>query len=521
MAQTEWIYKEINTILQEDKKQRGSKIYIESPDQAKNITFAQAHDICNKIANYLKQKGIKATDKIALIGENSVESIVIYVGILNYGALPVLMNSEESKENIYRILNLAKPVMVLFDNKLTFEQEKYQPASWVSFSGDYTGGSGKADDLFTMIKGNSPDFTTPVGNKDDIAQVLFTSGTTELPKGVVTTRESFFFENLETVERLPITDQDTILEYRAFNWGSVQGLSILSSLYTGATLVFARKFSRSKWPTWLKDYKVTIAVGVPTVINILLAEPVAITMKDVPHLRFMTSSSAALSPKNLVEFEKVYGIPINQMGGMSEAGWIGLNDPAELKDPSKRKIGSLGKVAKRKEVLILDESGNKCKPGEEGELIVKGIATALGYLQPDGTITKFNPPHEIHTGDLGYIDKDGYVYITGRKKDLIIRGGVNISPLEITDWLLQNPDVQEAATIGVPDAVRGEEVACFVVPKAGKKLDETIIIAHCKKKLPDFKLPKTVDFVTEIPKTARQKVAKADLLKIWNEKHQK
>ncbi|MFQ5826052.1 MAG: class I adenylate-forming enzyme family protein [Dehalococcoidia bacterium] len=145
---------------------------------------------------------------------------------------------------------------------------------------------------------------------------------------------------------------------------------------------------------------------------------------------------------------------------------------------------------------------------------------SLGYLGVNDEIIK-HPNGELRTGDLGYIDSDGYIYITGRKKDIIIRGGVNISPMEITTWLTGHPAVQEAATIGVPDKARGEEVVSFIVLKEGHQAGEEDIINHCMKKLPDYKLPKRVFFLKQMPRTGREKVAKEELQKIWGEAQQK
>ncbi len=154
--------------------------------------------------------------------------------------------------------------------------------------------------------------------------------------------------------------------------------------------------------------------------------------------------------------------------------------------------------------------------GEEGEIVVKGKSISSGYLNEQGGIDPF-PDEGFPTGDLGYKDSDGYVFIVGRKKDLIIRGGVNISPREITNRLMEYPNVKEAATIGIPDKIYGEEVASFIVPEPGSKIEVQDILSHCKAKLPDFKLPKVIRFLEEIPKTERGKIAKQILLKIISE----
>jgi acyl-coenzyme A synthetase/AMP-(fatty) acid ligase len=257
----------------------------------------------------------------------------------------------------------------------------------------------------------------------------------------------------------------------------------------------------------LRDHHVTIAVGVPTVLNILVSDPVDIHKRDLPSLRFMTSSSAPLSVEKHREFEGIYGFSINQMAGSSEGGWVCINPPEN------RKMGSVGQPARSKDLFVLNEKGQRCGVGEEGEIVYKGKSNALGYLMEDGRMDWF-PEEGFHTGDLGYIDDEGYVFYTGRKKDLIIRGGVNISPMEITNRLMEHPDVKEAATVGIPDQIYGEEVASFIVPKPGCKIKEQMIIDHCKKSLPDFKIPKVIRFIEEIPKTGRDKASKQALLEI-------
>jgi long-chain acyl-CoA synthetase len=508
-------YRNINTILSEQAKRYGRKVYITNPDQEKSVSFAQTAHWCNRIANYLKQQGIRPSEKISLVGENTIETLLLFLGVLNYGATICPINVEESKENVYRVLNHAKPIIVFHGEDLTFDKARYPADLWVPYS--YSGiNGGRKGELFSSLKKYSPVFNSPVGAKDDLATLVFTSGTTSTPKGVVSTRESFYYMHLDTIDRLKITDRDVILDYRAYNWNSPQILSIMPSLFTGATLVYARGFSRSRFPQWLKKYGVTICVGVPTVINMLLEREVELHKRDIPSLRFMTSSSAPLLVRNQLAFEEKYGIPINQQAGSSETAWMALNDPEDFMHPEARKFGSIGKPPRYKEVLILDDDGKRLGPSEEGELVIRGKSMGLGYLWEDGSISKF-PADGFHTGDLGYVDKDGYVFITGRKKDQIIRGGVKISPLEITSWLMEHPAVLEAVTIGVPDKIYGEDVASFIIAKEGQTISQEVIISHCKNKLPDFKLPKTVCFVSDFPKTHSGKVVKRELVKIWEE----
>jgi long-chain acyl-CoA synthetase len=221
----------------------------------------------------------------------------------------------------------------------------------------------------------------------------------------------------------------------------------------------------------------------------------------------MTSSSAPLSLEKQKEFERIYGIPINQMAGMSEAGWMIGNSPG------KRILGSVGTPFKYKTIRIINAENRECGVHEEGEIIVSGKSMGLGYLTDNGKIEEF-PDNGFPTGDLGYRDDRGYIFITGRKKDIIIRGGVNISPLEISSKIMEHPLIKEAVTFGIPDKIYGERIASLIVPKSAGAIDEIDIIQYCRQLLPEFKIPNVIKIVDEVPKNERGKIEKEELLKV-------
>ncbi|MEE9611921.1 MAG: class I adenylate-forming enzyme family protein [Desulfatiglandales bacterium] len=505
MEENQGRYRDVHSIMAQNAEHYGAKKFMISLDQNRDISFSEFNRRCNKIANFFKEKGIKKGDVVSIIGKNAIETLNIYFGVLKYGAIANPINFEESKENIYHIVGRVKPKFVIYDEEMKFDQTD-TPYSWIPFSTLASAESRKGE-FFSIIENCDSVFDNPLGGKEDIAEIVFTSGTTERPKGVVISREALFWQVYDLIERLNITEEDRILDYRAYSWLSPQILSILVTMQAGATLVLGEKFSRSRFPTWLKEHNVTVAVGVPTVINMLVGDPVDIDKNHLPSLRYMTSSSAPLSAEKNRDFERIYAIPINQLAGSSEGGWVCANPP------EKRKIGSAGPPVQSKELFILDEQGLRCDVGEEGEIVYRGKSNALGYLNEDGGIDRF-PEEGFHTGDLGYIDPEGYVFFTGRKKDLIIRGGVNISPMEISNRLMEHPDVKEAATIGIPDEIYGEEVACFIVPKPGCEMKKEDIVCHCENKLPEFKRPKAIWFLEEIPKSERGKPSKQALLNL-------
>jgi acyl-coenzyme A synthetase/AMP-(fatty) acid ligase len=431
--------------------------------------------------------------------------MIIYYGILKYGAVVNPIFFEESEENLYRIINMVKPRFIFHDSDLQLDTGRYA-CEWIRFSDDAR--KRPDGDFFRLLEKYDPVSGKCIAGRRDIALIVYTSGTMTLPKGIHISREGLFYMVDEIAERTGITEADRVLEYRAYNWASAQLLTILSTMLKGATLYLAKKFSRSRFTDWLKRYEITISSGVPAVINMLINEPVPLHKNDLPCLKFITSSSAPLSVESHLKFEEMYKIPIQQMMGMSEAGWMAGNPPA------KRKVGSVGLPLKHKEVCFVNEQGKQCAPKEVGEMIVKGKAMGLCYSKEDGTIEKF-PEEGFPTGDLGYMDEDGYIFITGRKKDLIIRGGINISPMEITSRIMEHPAILEAATVGVPDRIYGEEVVSFVVKREGFQACADDIISHCNKTLPDFKIPKKIVFLSALPRNQRGKVAKKDLLKLF------
>jgi acyl-coenzyme A synthetase/AMP-(fatty) acid ligase len=317
-----------------------------------------------------------------------------------------------------------------------------------------------------------------------------------------------------TRDRLELGEADTVLDYRHFSWSSPQILSIGPTMLTGGTLVLARKFSQTRFFDWLREYRVTVAVGIPTVINMLLARPVAVSRAELPALRYMTSSTAPLSVDRHVQFERAYGIPIVQLAGGTETGFMCGNHPGH------RRLGSVGRPTLNMRVRLLDGGGREVEPGEDGEMVVSGRQMASAYWQGPGRLVPI-PQDGFHTGDLARRDADGYVYITGRKKDVIIKGGVNIAALEITNCLLEHPDVADAATLGVTDAIYGEVPVGVAALRPERRTTEAALREHCAAKLAAFKVPAAVLIADAIPRNANGKVDRQVLLALWEQRAQR
>jgi long-chain acyl-CoA synthetase len=229
----------------------------------------------------------------------------------------------------------------------------------------------------------------------------------------------------------------------------------------------------------------------------------------VPSLRCVTSSSAPLPVEDWRRFEERFGVRLAQGYGSSETGWIAAQ-PGEA-----RRVGTVGKPLAYHRLGIVDGGGQAAKPGEIGAIELGGLAdNDYRYLADDGTI-RINSRDRMKTGDLGFLDQDGYLHVTGREKELIIRGGVNISPLEIDSLLMQRPEIVEVATVGIPDAVWGEEVVSYVVGRPGARVDADELLRYCGAVLPAFKAPKRILVSDALPKNERGKLDRKALVAQW------
>ncbi len=316
-------------------------------------------------------------------------------------------------------------------------------------------------------------------------------------------------------EGFGITADDRLYDFRPFSWNSAQTLGALAVVNRGATLVLAEKFSASRFFQHLREHEVTISTGNPTTINILLNSEQTWHGRtwhrdNLPKLRFVTSSSAPLLLEEWKRFEQKFGIPVAQGCGASEASWIAAI-PGE-----RRRLGTVGRPFAYHDLAIVDAEGRRLPAGEIGYVELGGLGDhPFRYLGDDGEV-KVHSRGRFRTGDLGSLDADGFLTLSGREKELIIRGGAKISPVEIDSFLMQHADVIEAATIGVPDAIYGEEVMSYVVARPG--VDADTLLRYCAGALPAFKAPKRIVLSpSSLPKTERGKLDRRALAERWRE----
>jgi long-chain acyl-CoA synthetase len=472
------------------------RIAITDIDQKTSITFEQLDPITGAIAADLRQRGVRRGDTVVLLAHEVLEKLLLWLGIWRIGAAVCPIAVELNEVHLTFIANLVKPKLLLIHDELdarifrgwtapVVRVGRWQPQ--VQDCGIYFDSLPHPAEL-------SGDHNAP----EDVAGMVCTSGTTNRPKIVVYDHGCYWLQGLDTVDMLGLTESDRTLEYRSFGWNSAQILSLLPFLQLGLTLHIARHFSNSRFFDWIRDYRISFAAGVPAVLNMLLNRPEE-DCPVVPSLRLMSCSSAPLAPEQWAQFEKRYGITLLQLYGMSEAGWICGNTYY------KRRMGTVGPPAIHQEFAIVDGNGNPCPANIEGEVTVGGPQVSIGLLQDDGTIAPVRG-RRFKSGDLATMDDDGFVRITGRTKDLIIRGGINVSPVEVDAVLLAHPALSDAASLGVPDPIYGEEVIACVVLRPGARADEAAILGYCADRLPLAKRPKRILFLPDLPKSDRGKV---------------
>jgi acyl-coenzyme A synthetase/AMP-(fatty) acid ligase len=505
--------KSFHSVIAGHAREIPEKVYVRCIDQDKSLTYGALYALSNRFAHFLKSQGLGANDRVLLLAENSVENLAVFVSTLRYGATLATVHVEMNQAHLKEIVDAISPKVVLYQEGLGLEDivagtsgESFPLGEWREEGGS-TGIFGKIESL------SEEDDIESCAGPDDQGVIFYTSGTVAKPKGVIQTHATAWYNYDATADYLEIGPGDRVFDCRSYSWLSAQHMSLGAPLVSGATCIMSKHFSRSRYFDWLREYDINIGFVVPTIVNMLLSEPVPVTGDDLPHLRFLTSSSAPLLEEQWRAFEDRYGIVLAQSAGSSEGGNSAAHRGAD------RTVGTIGRPLKYQDIFVIDADGNRLPEGETGEIIFGGgKQQAYGYLMPDGSIERL-PEDGHHSGDLGFIDAHGNLHITGRVKELIIRGGVNIAPLEIDAALVSHPAVAEAGAVGAPHPIYGEEVVAFVACLPSETAIEDELLVHCRKSLPDAKMPKAIVFLDTLPKNPRGKLDRVALAELWKRDH--
>jgi malonyl-CoA/methylmalonyl-CoA synthetase len=463
------------------------------------ITYGDMLARSARIADVLVARGVKPGDRVAVQVEKTPENLLLYLATLRAGAVYLPLNTAYTLAELDYFIGDAEPRLVVCDPaKREGVTEIAGKHGAVVDTLDAKGAGSLTEAAATA----SSDFTIVARAPDDLAAILYTSGTTGRSKGAMLTHRNLT-SNAETLrEYWRFTGADVLLH--ALPIYHTHGLFVASNtvLLAGGAMIFLPKFDAGQVMSLLP--KATSMMGVPTFYTRLLKHP-GLTRAACAHMRLFTSGSAPLLAETHVEFRDKTGHAILERYGMTETNMTTSN-PYD----GERRAGTVGFPLPGVELRIADpESGKVLGPNEIGGIEVKGPNVFLGYWRmPEKTKSEFCPDGFFITGDVGKIDERGYVHIVGRAKDLVITGGFNVYPVEVEAEIDALPGVVESAVVGCPHPDFGEGVTAIVVCKPGAELNEKDIISQLETRLAKFKLPKRVLFADDLPRNSMGKVQK-------------
>jgi len=458
------------------------------------------------LANLLASLGLPAGARVAVQTEKSVEALMLYLAVLRAGYVFLPLNTAYQAAEIEYFIGNAEPAVVVCAPKA------FAWVSRIAFSAGtahvFTLGEARDGTLLERAAHHGDQHQPLARRADELAAILYTSGTTGRSKGAMLSHGNLL-SNARTLQRYWDWQPDDVLIH-ALPIFHVHGLFVAShgALLNGNRMVWLNKFDPKAVIARLPE--ATVFMGVPTLYVRMLAEP-ALTRDACRHMRLFISGSAPLLVETFDAWTERTGHTILERYGMSETVMLTSN-PCRASDGPRRR-GTVGPALPGVGVRAVDyragEAGTPCAPGEIGNIEVRGPNVFAGYWRmPEKTKEEFTADGWFKTGDVGKIEPDGYVTIVGRSKDLIITGGYNVYPAEIEGFLNEVPGVAESAVVGVPHPDFGEAVVAVVVAKPGASLDGPAMVARLKGQIANFKVPKQLFVVADLPRNAMGKVQK-------------
>jgi acyl-CoA synthetase (AMP-forming)/AMP-acid ligase II len=478
----------------------GDRTAIILPESGIRISYDNFREQVMTMADSLAALGIGPGDRVATVLPNGLPAVVSFLAASIAGtAAPLNPGYRHDEFSFYLDDTSAKILLCPPDGAADARKAAEGKVPVHSIDMDASG--------FVRIVDAPNGRKSPAPAPDDIALVLHTSGSTGRPKRVPIRHRNIAASAGNIVKHYALAPDDVAL--CAMPLFHVHGLvaSTISTLLSGGTIVVPSKFNPLSFWRTVRDCGVTWYSAVPTIHQLLLARAGNERPAGSEGLRFIRSCSAALPPEMMAKMEQVFGAPVLEAYGMTEASHQMSSNP---QPPADRKPGSVGPGTGVK-ISIMDDQGTHLAQGSRGEVVIQGPNVVSGYENNPEANAKSFTNGWFRTGDQGFLDSDGYLILTGRIKELINRGGEKIAPREIDELLLTHPAVSEAVAFGVPHATWGEEVAAAVVLREPQT--EAQILVFCKERLADFKRPKKVFIVESIPRTASGKIQRGAVAK--------
>ena len=489
------------------------KINQHFPDRAAIIfgdkawTYREFDEMTDTIAAAFRRLGVQAGDRIAIHLLNRPEIVFCYYACFKIGAIAVPINTRLKAPEIKYILDHCQAKICISQADLFSEvqsiQDNITPVQTYILV-DESEAYSDVHRFSELVESGIDKIELPIVDPHAVAAILYTSGTTGRPKGVTHTHRSLDLTAAYHAEQVNLTFTDVCGAVLPLCYIGGTAFEMLPALRVGATLVIIPSPEPTLVLHNLQRHRVTHVVGMSVLFNALVNHPDAADY-DLGALRVCLAGGDAVPVMLQKRFTQLFGVNIREVCGMTEVIPYALNPSTD------NRVGSIGQAARGMTLRLVDDQGQEVPQGHVGEIWVKSDAMMIGYWNdPEATTAAFTDGW-LHTGDLAWVNKDGYYWFVSRKKDIIVRGGSNISPLEVEEILYQHPAIKEAAVIGVPDATWGEVVQAFVVLKAGYVATSAELQEFMRPRIAAYKVPEKITFLSELPKGLTGKIHRKTL----------
>ncbi|MBN8980770.1 MAG: AMP-binding protein [Rhizobiales bacterium] len=468
----------------------------------KPVSFDELADCIQRLTGELRARGIGSGDRVILAMNNCTEWMASILAVLGAGAICVPTNPGLRPPEMCNIANHCQPKLAILDSELVghFDDAKVKFDKIVR-------GSGAANDWAVVVSAANKDVVVADTKDSDSALIFYTSGTTGLPKGVLLNHGAEIFAATMFSKHIAVTPSDRTLVMGSLAFIYPLIINALASISGGASVVLQSRFHPQLAADAIRNHSVTIMMGVPTMYVMLMNFAETNRNSDLSSIRMAFSGGASLPDALVKRGRASLGFNIFDLWGMTEC------TPVTTFDPKREKAGqpdSCGRALPGCAFKIVDDDLKEVSVGTVGEILLTGPLRMTGYYLNPQVTAETLVDGWVRSGDLGMTDKDGFLYIVGRKKDLIIRGGANVYPVDVEEALYTHDDVAECAVIGKPDDTFGEIVKAYVVRKR-PELSVDALTAHCKTKLADYKVPSEIEFIEELPKGPTGKILRREL----------
>lgn len=502
----------IRELLEAQVERSPDKEFLVVESDARVFTYRQFDEEVNRAASTLISLGVTRGDRVSLLLTNRAEYLISFFACFKLGAWAGPINALLKPQEIEFIIAnseartvITQPDLLPHLDETRARVKSLEHVIVVEDSGTWTVSEKPKSGVPSGSETRIPDTQL---NATDEAVLIYTSGTTGKPKGVMLTHGNLLANARQIAEWLQLTEDDRSLMIMPLFHVNALMATGMAVLWARGSIVLARRFSASRhWDT-ISRYGVTYFGSVATMLSMLNhAYPGGtIPRPNTERFRFALCGSAPVPVEVLKTFESRFSCPVIEGYGLSESTCRSTFNPID----EHRRVGSVG-LPIGNEIRIFDDSDRELAARQVGEIVLRGPNIMKGYYKDEPATRHAFRSGWFHTGDLGYRDEDGYFYVVDRKSDMIIRGGENIYPREIDEVLYQHPKVKDAATVGLPDELYGEEVKSFVVLREGQRASESELIEFCVERLADFKCPKSIELVDDIPKGPTGKLLKREL----------